>query len=670
MRVGVEVGGTFTDLVLFGDGKIVVRKVPSTPSEPDRGALAAIDATGVSLAQVDDLVHGSTVATNAILERKGARICLLVTAGMRDLLFLQRHNRRQIYDLFYQKPDPVTPRRDIFEVQERIDADGNVVTALEPAQYEPILQAIIAGGEFAAVAICFLNSYTNDAHEQAIARYFAQHAPELPVTCSSTVCREFREYERCSTTTLAAYVQPVIARYLDRFQRQVQDKGFNARFSVMQSNGGRIPADAMSRNAITSLFSGPAAGVTGATRQAARGGFHDLITLDMGGTSTDVCLVEDGRPNVIGETEIDGLPIKTPVIDIATVGAGGGSIAWVDDGGLLRVGPHSAGAEPGPACYARGGELPTITDAHVIRGTVRPESFLDGDMTVSTDASRDAFSPLTKQLNVSLAEVADSAVRVAEANIVRAIQRISTERGKDPRDYALVPFGGAGPMQAVGVAEELGITTVVVPPAAGVLSAYGLLVSDYVHFSTKTNRMIVDEAAARRIRSELERLADDAATYLRGLGLTDAPTFQYTLEMRYSGQAFEIAVELSPSMVDSLNQSNLVEAFDAAHRRVFEFDKAGHGVCEVVSLRVGAAVSPGESPALGLHEHDVPAGIETNVYDKGQHRRCPVLGRGHIGSMMVGPILIEDGTSTIYVPTGWSARPDAAENLIITRDAT
>ncbi|MCH9671540.1 MAG: hydantoinase/oxoprolinase family protein [Gammaproteobacteria bacterium] len=668
MRIGVEVGGTFTDLVMFNDGKISVQKVPSTPAEPDRGALDAIRATNISPALIEDLVHGSTVATNAILERKGARVCLVTTQGTRDILYLQRHNRRQIYDLFYRKPQPVVARRDIFEIEERIDAAGRVVTALQLADARDALDAHLAGGDYEAVAICFLNSYANDDHERAVREHISQRFPELAVTCSSEVCREFREYERCSSTTLAAYVQPVIAAYLARLQDHLQHDGFAGRFSIMQSNGGRIPADAMSRNAITSLFSGPAAGVIGAARQALRGGFSELITLDMGGTSTDVCLIENGTPTLIGETEIDGLPIKTPIIDIATVGAGGGSIAWVDDGGLLRVGPHSAGADPGPACYARGGELPTITDAHVLRGTVRPESFLSGEMHVDAHAPEAAFSAIAKQLGVSSIEAADSAIQVAESNIVRAIQRISTERGKDPRDYVLVPFGGAGPMQAVGVAEELGIRQVVVPPAAGVLSAYGLLASDYVYYTSKTQRVTVDDEATGTIRTALSGLAHDAAAYLRKLGLSAQPQFSYTLEMRYAGQAFEIPVELAASAVESLDAQTLIRAFDAAHKRVFEFDKAGAGVCEVISLRVGAAVSPGDLPALTLHEQAPTHHGPLEVFDRGQRFACQVLARTEIAGPLSGPMLVEDGTSTTYVPNGWSVRPDEADNLVITQD--
>ena len=319
------------------------------------------------------------------------------------------------------------------------------------------------------------------------------------------MAREFREFERASTTLLSAYVQPVIDGYLHRFESKLAESGFTGRFTVMQSNGGRLPAAAMRQSAITALYSGPAAGVVGATRQAARSGFRDLITFDMGGTSTDVCLVQDGRPSLASESEIDGLPIRTPVLDIVSVGAGGGSIVWVDDGGMLRVGPQSAGADPGPACYGKGGTAPATTDAHIVIGTIRPGAFLGGRMSLDGDAARRAFEPLATRFDLSVEQAAASALQLADANIVRAIQLVSTERGRDPRDYALVPFGGAGPLHAARIAEELGIGTIVVPPNAGVISAYGLVASDYTKFDAVTRKMKLDEAAAKEAGAHLQR---------------------------------------------------------------------------------------------------------------------------------------------------------------------
>ncbi|MBV8186753.1 MAG: hydantoinase/oxoprolinase family protein, partial [Alphaproteobacteria bacterium] len=374
MRVGVEVGGTFTDLVAVEGGRVVVTKVPSTPRSPDIGAFAALTASGIDLAQIEDLGHGSTVATNAVLERKGAAVAFVATAGFRDLLFMQRHDRRNIYDLFYAKPAPPVRRKDCFEVSERLRADGSVERSLDEGKVRAELIPALKAGGYRAIAICLLNAYANPAHEKRLAELLAEALGDVLVTCSHQVAREFREFERASTTLLSAYVQPVIDGYLHRFESKLAEAGFAGRFTVMQSNGGRLPAEAMRQSAITALYSGPAAGVVGATRQAARSSFHDLVTFDMGGTSIDGCLVQEGRPSLASESEIDGLPIRTPVLDIVSVGAGGGSLVWIDSGGMLRVGPRSAGAEPGPVCYGRGGTLPTVTDAHVVRGTIRPES--------------------------------------------------------------------------------------------------------------------------------------------------------------------------------------------------------------------------------------------------------------------------------------------------------
>jgi N-methylhydantoinase A len=664
MRVGVEVGGTFTDLVAVEGGKVRVTKVPSTPAAPEQGAHNALLALGANFSDIDDLVHGSTVATNAILERKGARVCLLVSQGTRDLLLLQRHNRRDIYNLHYKKPVPVVPRHDTFEVAERIAADGSVIDALDLELADTVIREALAQANYAVVAVCLLNSYANPAHEQALRTLVERIAPGLPTTCSIDVIPVFREYERCSTTALAAYVQPVIAAYLQRFQTKLAEAGFCGRFSIMQSNGGRLPAEVMSSNAITSLFSGPAAGVVGAARQAARAGFRDVITFDMGGTSTDVCLVEDARAQLVGETEVDGLPIKTPVIDIATVGAGGGSIVWVDDGGLLRVGPQSAGADPGPACYGRGGTQPTITDAHVLRGTVRAETFLGGQMAIDRNAAAAVFEPLAKHFGIEPVAMADSAIRVAEANIVRAIQRISTERGKDPRDYALVAFGGAGPMQAVRVAEELGLGTVVVPRHAGVLSAFGLLTSDYVHFDSLTRRILVSSESAHQVVAALAGLAARVREFFAKLDMSD-PIMSYTLEMRYTTQAFEIPVEISGELARSGDAAQIAAAFKSAHHRVFEFSEAADRPCEVVSMRVGGAVAPSAFPDEETHAVSTDASAPVRLFEQGQWHDGKAMTRG-TKSQAQGPTIVEDGTSTIYVPVGWSANEHPSGALVLT----
>ncbi len=670
MRVGIEVGGTFTDLIEVRDGVAHVAKVPSTPSSPDVGAVNAIDAAGINLATVTELVHGSTVATNAVLERKGGTVGVIVTRGTRDIFALQRHDRRAIYDLNYLRPAPIAERRHILEIDERLAADGTIVTPLNGDAAQTALTEFIGTYTFDAIAICLLHSYANPEHERHVAALLSALIPDTPITCSVDVSREFREYERASTTVLAAYVQPAIQGYLARFVDTLHTRQFAGQFSIMQSNGGRLPASAMGRNAITALFSGPAAGVVGAMGTAARSGYRDLITLDMGGTSTDVALIVDGQAQVASQTEIDGLPVRTPVIDIVTVGAGGGSIAWIDDGGFLRAGPHSAGAEPGPASYLRGGTLPTITDAHLIRGTLQALSFLGGAMTVDREAAVDAFQNLAIRLTLPIEELADSVIRIAEANIVRAIQQVSTERGHDPRDFTLVAFGGAGPLHAARLAEDLDIQTVLVPPFAGVLSAAGLLMSDYVHYQSRTERMGLDEDAMPAVSATLLTLRADAEAFLRGTGI-DAPlSFAPTLEMRYKGQAFEVSVPIDGD-IDNLNRDAILTAFTEAHHRIFEFSKPTENPVEIVSFRIGARVQVEHFPIRGSEPEQAgnalkPGNVE--ITEGGEALTCQLLQRNHVTSApTTGPLLIEDGTSTIYTPPGWTARRDATGSIILKR---
>ena len=671
MRVGIEVGGTFTDLILVEQGKIRVAKVPSTPESPDIGAVNALEVAGIDLTSVDDFVHGSTVATNAVLERKGGRVCALVTKGMRDLFALQRHDRRAIYDLHYRKPVPIVERRHVLEIDERLSAGGGVVKALDPVTAKAALAQFLSDHDFDAVAICLLHSYANPAHERALADIVRECAPGMSVTCSCDVSREFREYERASTTALAGYVQPVIEGYINRLVATLEQRSFSGRFSIMQSNGGRMPSHAMAKNAIAALFSGPAAGVVGAIGIAGRSGYNDIITLDMGGTSTDVSLVSGGEPELAAQTEIDGLPVRTPVIDIVTVGAGGGSIAWLDDGGLLRVGPQSAGATPGPASYGRGGDLPTVTDAHLIRGTLQAQSFLGGKMAVDVEAARRAHDGISEQLGLSVEALADSVIRIAEANIVRAIQQVSTERGRDPRDYVLVPYGGAGPLHAARVAEDLGISVVVVPPNAGVLSAAGLLMSDYVHYRSRTERTPVQGSAMADIGRILRELKTEAEEYLRSVGVDEPLEFEQILEMRYVGQAFEVSVVLEAG--EEPTADGLTAAFAEAHHRIFEFSKPPEDPAEIVSFRIGARARTEDFPTdVAVIDETVNSAVKAviQIVEGGAHMDCTVMPRQAVTAQpAAGPILVQDETSTIFVPPGWSVRLDGFQSLILKRGA-
>ncbi len=670
MRVGIEVGGTFTDLLCLDEaGRAQFVKVPSVPRRPDEGAYSALVEAGIDVAEIDELVHGSTVATNAVLERSGARVAFITTQGFRDILFMQRSNRHLVFELAYQKPVPIVQRRDCFEVAERIIADGSVETPIDLDAVEQALFPALANGGYEAIAICLLNAYANPTHERVLAELISHQLQDLVVTCSSDIAPEFREYERASTTVIAAHVQPVISDYLGRFERYLKSNGFAGSFSLMQSNGGRLPSAGMRRNPVTALFSGPAAGVMGAVRQAALSGYDNLVTFDMGGTSTDVCLVEDGEPELTSQTEIGGLPVRTPLFDIVSIGAGCGSIVWVDEGGMLRVGPQSAGADPGPACYGRGGVQPTITDAHIIQGTIRPEAFLGGTMEVDALASQRVFENVAAHFDMALPEMADSAIRLADANIVRAIQIISTERGRDPRDYVLVAFGGAGPLHAARVAEDLDIRTILVPPFAGVLSAYGLLASDYRLFETRTRRIVIEENAASIVRETAAEMQGHIVEHFRDIGLQERElSFTLTLEMRFVGQAFEVPVNIDPTALDQLTVDGLLAAFAAAHQRMYFHGGASGNPVEVVSFRLGAVSPLKQAPMLTETYNDGDTITDRHhIFDGSREVECKLTRRTGMSSSLDGPAIIDDETSTIFVPAGWQTEIDDHENLIMRR---
>ncbi len=654
MRLGVEVGGTFTDLVAIGDGGITITKVPSVPQQPDEGAFNALIDSGIPIDSIEELAHGSTVATNAVLERKGFPTAFITTYGFRDILRLQRHGRSRIYDLEYAKPEPVVTRAACYEVIERVLADGSVELPLDRSSVEDSLVPQLEAGGYDAVAICLLNAYVNPVHEEALAELLGKRLPGLHVSLSSRVSREFREYERASTTSLSAYVQPVVDRYISRFVSRLDEGGFTGRFSVMQSNGGRLPAEAMQSNAVNALLSGPAAGVMGATRQAGLSGYANLT---------------DGKAQLTQEYSIDGLPIRVPLIDIHTIGAGGGSVVWADDGGMLRVGPQSAGADPGPACYGRGGQAPTLTDAHVIRNTVRPEAFLGGRMAISSERSRAVFQAIADQLGMGLEDAADSAVQLANANVGRAIQLVTTERGFDPRDYVLVPFGGAGPLHAASVASDLGIAQVVVPPSAGVISAYGLIASDFTQFTSLTRRARVDDSAPDIVRQTYTSMVEEASARFKALNLEGEPSVDFIADMRFVGQAFEVPVRFDVSTLAHLTADDIRIRFNEEHHKVFFFGGASSKPVEFVSFRLGMTMVLEDVPVLSESDATIDHDSEIEIYADRAWCKGRLTSRASLvaGEPVTGPALLEDPTSTLFLPAGWQAVRDPYDNTVMTR---
>ena len=664
MQIGVEIGGTFTDLVALHDGRLTIVKVASTPGRPEQAATSALGrAAGCYLPGVATIVHGSTVATNAVLERKGARVALAVTRGFGDLMRLQRQDRANPYILKYSTPTPVVADRDVYELDERTTADGGVLRPLSTSDVRAMLADLEAEG-IRSLAVCFLHSYRNPEHERAVRRLAALACPQLLVTLSHEITPEYREYERASTSVLSGYVRPVVDSYLGRFEAALESRSFEGDLHVMQSNGGALPAPLIRRHAVRTLLSGPAGGITAAKFVAGQLGLPNLVTFDMGGTSTDVCLITEGRAEVRSDTEVGGLPIRVPMLDIVTVGAGGGSIASVDSGGKLRVGPQSAGAVPGPACYGRGGELATITDANVVAGVIRPAASLAAAMTVRRDLAEAACARLGQRLGMTAAGAAAAILEVANATMRGALRLVSTQRGVDPADYWLLSYGGAGGQHAVTLADDLSLKGVIVPRLPGLFSAFGLLIADIERDWSAS--LITDWSllTADALKKTILDICAQARSEFAGAGLPgDEMGYEAVLAVRYRGQAFEVDVPLE-DWDGPIDLAVVAEAFHAAHERRY-----GHATrsapVELVTVRVKATLPrrltlppPDRAPGPNAGAGDMPGRARL---------RTTYVHRDDITDAVAGPVVVEEETSTTWVPAGWTARVEEHGHLMIMR---
>jgi N-methylhydantoinase A len=661
MRIGVDAGGTFTDFVIIHDDdgarggfgqKVETFKLRSNPRAPAEVILAGLAKIGRKAGAVD-VVHGSTVATNALLERKGARTAFVTTAGFEDLLEIGRQNRAELYNLTPKPRRLLADRALSFGVRERAFFDGSIEQKPSAAELAR-LASRLRKARVRAVAICFLHSYKNAVNERATAS--ALRRDGLYVCCSHEISPEFREYERSSTTFVNAYVGPLMEAYLEELARA---KGY--RISILQSNGGFLSAKEAARHAVRTVLSGPAGGVVGAIAMARRSGFTHVLGFDMGGTSTDVSL-SDGAPRETTDASIDGLPIRVPMLDIHTVGAGGGSIARIDAGGLLRVGPESAGADPGPACYGKGTEA-TVTDAHVVLGRISAAQLLGGAMRIDTNRAAAAVDRIAKGLKMDRESAAAGIVRVANVNMERAIRAVSIERGRDPRDFALVAFGGCGGLHACEIAIELGIRTVTVPQYAGALSALGMLMADEVR----------DYAAGVLGSEKIEETFLALERKARGSSLKGAPqaTIERSADVRYRGQSYELTIP----WIDHRSQKSsrgLAAAFHREHQRLYGYATPEREI-EIVTLRVRTRrkTSP---PQLPRESQEAGVSEIRNVWIDGAWRDVPVLQRAGLpmqgrssrkASFKVGPALVLDYGSTTLIPPGWAYRRDAAGNLVI-----
>jgi N-methylhydantoinase A len=673
IRVAVDIGGTFTDFEIFDPltGAVHQHKAPSTPADPSIGLLDGLRQAaarfGFALADVRQVLHGTTIATNAVLERKLPRGAVLTTAGFEDILQIGRHGRRAIYALTASPPPPLVPRNLCLGVVERLRADGGVATALDEASVVAVASRLRAAG-VKAVAVCLLHAYANGAHERRIGAMLQALLPDVAVSLSSEISPELREYERLSTTVLNAMLMPIVAGYMAKLDRRLAEAEFGARIYLVQSNGGVSGTAKAGREPARLLLSGPSGGAAAARRIAASLGLPNLVAIDMGGTSFDVSVVHAGQVAMVTEGEIDGLPVRLPMVEMRTIGAGGGSIAWVDQGGRLRIGPHSAGADPGPACYGRGGMALTVTDANLLLGRLDGETFLGGSMRLDRAAALRAAQDIAERLGLDAHAAAAGAIAITNASLAGAIRLSLFEKGLDPEDFRLLSFGGAGGVHACEVADELGITGVVFPPHASTLSAWGILWSDIVHDLAATRIMPLVEAGAV-LAEAAGRLRAEAAMLLAEDGVPEPRRrLEWSADCRYAGQAFELAVPLADAEFSEAGLAAIAEGFHAIHRQRFAHDDRGVPV-EIVALRLTArgllpkpereaVEAPGEAPRS-----------RRAVLVEGAWVEATVCGRGAVGHMLEGPAVIEEPYTSTWVPPGWRVSTHASGALLAERGA-
>jgi len=680
-RVGVDVGGTFTDIVLFDEhnNALHLTKVPSTVRNQSVGVVEGIRKVAarqqVAPDEIDFLIHGTTVATNALLERKGIPCALITTQGCRDILQIARQDRPSLYDSFVRRPAVLVPRRLRFEVHERMRYTGDIETPLDETQVIEVIAKIKEAG-VDAIGVCLLHAYANSSHERRIGDLIRQHYPEATVSLSHEVLSEFKEYERMSTTLVNVYVMPIVKRYLDDLETSVQDMGIQSPLHIMQSNGGVMTAATASQRSVQTILSGPAAGVVGALTIAEQAGAENIISIDMGGTSLDVSLCHSRRISLTMENEVADLPVKVPMIGIHTLGAGGGSIGWIDPGGALRVGPQSAGADPGPACYGLGGDQPTITDANLVLGRLSPGYFVGGEMQLDIDAARDAIDRvIATPLNLTVERAAAGMIEVINATMVKGMRYVSVERGYDPREFTVIAFGGAGPLHAAALAAELDAPRVISPPMPGVTSALGLLVADFRHDYSQTYLCALSDIDIETLNRLYAGLEGEALAQMgrEGIAASDV-VFSRGADVRYLGQGYELEIIVPAGTLDAESLKIVQERFLDAHRRHYGYAKGEDEAVQLVNVRLTAT---GRLPRPQFARQEISSEATANperalkghraVYFDDQFIQTPIYERAWLlaGDMVDGPAVIEQVDSTTLIGAGQRAAMDEYGNLII-----
>ena len=666
VRLGIDTGGTFTDLIGIDDatGDLVVAKTPSTPARPVDAIMNAIALSDVEKAALEGISIGTTVATNALLQRKGATVIFITTEGFTDIPHIQRMNRKHHFSLTWTKPQPLVERRNCLGVAERLDFHGNVLLPLTDEALDDLSRRVAERladypGQDTAIAICLLFSYVNPAHELRVRDFLRERFPGIPVSLSHQVAPIWREYERGSTAIADGYVKPIMQRYIEEAFAAFADGGIAAPWSLMKSNGGKTPADAAEAEPIKFLLSGLAGGIIAGQYFGQLAGAGNLVTLDMGGTSCDVGLVRDGKIAHSNNFEIEwGLPVATPTIDLTTIGAGGGSIAWIDKGGLLRVGPQSAGADPGPVCYDSGGEEVTVTDANLVLGRLNPDYFLGGTIQLNVAKAAAKLDELGSRFGMGRMEIAQAVIDIANENMANAIRVLSIDRGLDPREYTLVAFGGAGPLHASDIAAKMGMRQVVVPVYPGLTSAFGALIAEPKITQVWSKHFRSDAIDARTVGEHFAEMVDTALDQLRREGFTGEPEVERSISMRYWGQNYEHDVPVPPGAVTPALLQQTLQAFDAVHEQVYGYSISGE-VIELIRFNVTVSGHAGSVslPAMASNGHR-PAGKPIDarqVYFHGDGpTETPIYRREELpaGFAASGPLIVEEVSSTTVVHPG------------------
>ncbi|MBU2531882.1 MAG: hydantoinase/oxoprolinase family protein [Alphaproteobacteria bacterium] len=689
-RVGVDIGGTFTDIVFLGqDGTIHTKKISSSTGDYSTAIVDGLEEVfaeaSLNGANVDEIRHGTTVASNAILEGKGAKVGLITTGGFRDVLELRTLRMPRLYDMAWQKPPPLVERYLRRTVKERIKASGEIEVALEPEDARAEVRALLAEG-VDAIAVCLINSFTNPVHELMIKKIIEEEAPGMIRCISYEVLPEIKEYERTSTTVINGYVMPIVATYLKALRLGLDSADIPAQVLLMQSNGGLTTDSAAAERPINIIESGPAGGVVGAQAIARTKHLDKIITFDMGGTTAKASMVEDG--NVLRAQEYAvgagimvgsrllsgaGYTLKVPAIDLAEVGAGGGSLVRVDSGGAIQVGPESAGAVPGPVCYAMGGEVPTVTDANVVLGYLNPNHLVGGALPLDAGKAREAFlTQVAEPLGLSIEDAAHGAFRIAASNMIRAIRAVSSERGRDPREFSLFPFGGNGPLFACEMATALGMKRIVVPPAPGLFSSFGLLYADLEHHYSRTLRRVTRDADPTEIAAAWNELESQARTQLAADGLApDQIRIRKSAALHYQGQSFDLVVPAPDGTIDEAYLSALAEAFGAEHERMYGHRASTHEPVELVSIQVlGIGIREGTGvPERVISSRPEPAVSKPRQVYFGKDLgwlETPIVRRSDLARSKPGPLIVEEYDATCVIVPGAMAVLDAGGNLVIT----